>query len=110
MPRGLYVHYDKFIELYMKELSKRGIMISDGGARDTISAFTEALKESFTEHPTVEVGTLGTFDLTTLQPRIRVLRGVSYPSHQRYKVRFYPTEDVYSHLESTYDKYQEDLE
>lgn len=100
--------YDEYLSKVQGVLRRQNKTISKESLSLILEASSKGLLEALRESPTVHVAPFGWFEVTPLARRIHVLRGKTYESHTRYKLKLYMAKDLLENVSEIYDQYRED--
>lgn len=100
--------YDEYLSKVQEVLRSQGRTLSKENLSLILEASSKGLLESLRESPTVHIAPFGWFEVTPLAKRIHVLRGKTYESHTRYKLKLYMAKDLLDSVSEIYDQYRED--
>lgn len=100
--------YSDFLTHLSKNLQKNGITIGEGDVDDVSKAFISSISDMLGESPSFYIKGFGTVSVVILAKRNRVLRGVTYPSSTRYKLKISMDTDLYDTIDRVYSEFIED--
>lgn len=76
---------------------------------DILRIYNDILLNELFENGRLEVGNGMTLEVVQLLDRVHVLRGVSYKSSRKYKLKLTMEEDLYQKIEEYYDRLKEEI-
>lgn len=74
-----------------------------------LNIYNEITFHSLLENGHIDLDNGMSIDIVKISDRIHVLRGITYKSHRKYKLKLSMEEYVYKRIEDYYDKLQEEI-
>ena len=83
--------------------------LSESSLVAILDSYNDILIDNLLENGRIEVGNGLIIEVVKLLDRVHVLRGTTYKSNRKYKLKLTMEDRVYDKIESYYNKLQEDI-
>ena len=100
---------EKIIERLLEDKGIKGSSIKKEVVRYIIDKYNEATINELLSKGHIELSNGMNIEIVRLIDRVHVLRGVSYKSNRKYKLKLTMEDNLYNAIESYYDKLQEEI-
>lgn len=100
---------EKVLDSLMNDPSIRRARTDKDSIIKIIDIYNEMLLESLLENGRIELGNGLIIEVVKLLDRVHVLRGTTYKSNRKYKLKLTMEDRVYEKIESYYNKLLEEI-
>lgn len=98
------------IDKVMSHPSIKNLGLTKESILNILSVYDEAVLTDLLENGHIELGNGMIIEVVRLIDRVHVLRGTTYKSNRKYKLKLTMEEILYKKIEEYYDRLQEDIE
>lgn len=100
---------DGIINQVMNTPSVKNLGLKKDPIEDIINSYLDIVFEILLENGHIELGSGIMIEVVKLLDRVHVLRGISYKSSRKYKLKLTVSDDIYKKIESYYNQLEEDI-
>lgn len=100
---------NKLIDKLMKSARIKGLGLKREAVESILKEYEEIAFKSLLENGYVDIGNGMTIEIIRISDRVHVLRGVTYKSTRKYKLKLTMMENIYNRIESYYDELEKEI-
>lgn len=100
---------NSLVDKLVNDSSIRRLGLKKESVLDIINSYNDIILDTLLENGSVSLDNGIIIEIVQLLDRVHVLRGVSYKSSRKYKLKLTMEDKIYSKIEEYYDKLQEDI-